>query len=84
LLKSAGAATYWTIGGTVRSKKPLDLDTLHVTLVERGLDVKLQAEGRFAIGNLEEGDYTLNVAADGGKARSFKLKVPAPDYDIEL
>jgi hypothetical protein len=84
LLKPAGASTYWTIGGTVRSKKPLDLDTIRLTLVERGLDIKLQAGGRFAIGNLEEGDYTLNVAADRGRARSIKLKVPAPDYDIEL
>jgi hypothetical protein len=86
LIKSAGAATYWTIGGAVRSKKPLDLDTLHVTLVERGLEIKLQPEGRFSIGNLEEGEYTLSVAADGARtrARSFKLKVPAPDYDIEL
>jgi len=84
LLKSGGAATYWTIGGTVRSKKPLDLDTLHLTLVERGLEVKLQPGGRFAIGNLEQGEYTLSITINGGKALSFKVKVPAPDYDIEL
>jgi hypothetical protein len=57
---------------------------LHLTLAERGLEVKLQPGGRFAIGNLEQGEYTLSIAADGSKARTFRLKVPAPDYDIEL
>jgi len=84
LVKQAGADTYWTIGGALRSKQPLDLDKVRLMLIERGLEVKLQSEGRFAVGNLEAGDYTLEVAANGGAPRRFKIKVPAPDYDIEV
>lgn len=84
LVRQAGADTYWTIGGALRSKQPLDLDKVRLTLIERGLEVKLQPEGRFAVGNLEAGDYTLEVAANGGAPRRFKIKVPAPDYDIEV
>jgi hypothetical protein len=84
LVRRAGADTFWTIGGALRSKQPLDLDKMRLRLIERGLEVKLQPEGRFAVGNLEAGDYTLEVTANGGAPRRFKIKVPAPDYDIEV
>jgi hypothetical protein len=74
--------TFWTIGGTVHSKEPLE--TMRLTLVERGLDVPLQPEGRFAIGRLEAGDYTLEISHDGGKPRRYKITVPSPDYDLEV
>jgi hypothetical protein len=80
--------TFWTIGGTVRSHRPLEKARL--TLVERGLDVPLQLEGgeqteaRFSIGRLEAGDYTLEVAVDGGQPRRYKISVPSPDYDLEV
>lgn len=73
---------FWTIGGTVHSKKPLE--NVRLTLVERGLDVPLQPKGRFAIGRLEAGDYTLEVSVDGDQPRRYKITVPSPDYDLEV
>jgi hypothetical protein len=74
--------TFWTIGGIVHTDKPLE--ELRLTLVERGQEVPLQSEGRFAIGRLEAGEYTLEVAVDGGKPRRYKISVPSPDYEIEV
>jgi hypothetical protein len=73
---------YWTIGGTVHSQKPLT--NLVVRVVESGQQAALQAEGRFTIGNLRAGDYTLEISADGRKSMSTKVTIPAPDYDLEF
>jgi hypothetical protein len=84
LVEEAGPSVTWTIGGTVRSDKPLE--EVKLTLIERGLEVPLQieeGEGRFTIGKLRAGDYTLEVAADGGKPKRHKITVPAPDYELE-
>jgi len=77
----AAARTYWTIGGTLHTDTPLE--EVRLTLVERGQDVTVQSDGRFAIGRLQAGDYTLEAARDGGKARRYRITVPGPDYDIE-
>ena len=84
LIKPAGIDTYWTIGGTLRSQSPLEVDQVRSTLVERGLEIEVKPEGRFSIGNLEAGDYTLECVIAGGAPRRYKIKVPAPDYDIEV
>lgn len=82
LKEEAGTSTFWTIGGTVHTDKPLEELTL--TLVERGLDVALQDEGRFAIGKLQAGDYTLEVSSNGQTLKRHKITVPAPDYELEV
>jgi hypothetical protein len=84
LIKPAGVDTFWTIGGTLRSQSPLDVDTVRLTLVERGLEIDVKPEGRFSIGNLEAGDYTLECITTDGTSRRYKIKVPAPDYEIEV
>lgn len=83
LVQQAGLDTYWTIGGAVRTKKPLDPATLRLTLVEHGLEIQIQPEGRFSIGRLAAGDYTLEISA-AGQTRRCKIQVPAPDYEIEI
>jgi hypothetical protein len=73
---------FWTIGGTVHTDRPLE--DLRLTLVERDQGVSLQPDGRFVIGRLREGDYTLEVAVKGRKPRRHKITVPAPDYELEV
>jgi hypothetical protein len=72
---------FWTVGGRIRTEKPLE--EIHLTLVERGLDVPILEEGRFSIGRLRAGDYTLQVVINGGKPKRHPIRVPAPDYEIE-
>ncbi len=84
LLKPAGADTYWTIGGTLRSKQPLNVEQVQLKLVERGWAVEVKPEGRFTIGNLEAGDYTLEITPPGAEPQRRAIKVPAPDYDLEI
>jgi hypothetical protein len=76
------SGSYWTIGGTIRSKKPLT--NLAARLLENGQNVVIHDGGRFAIGNLKPGDYTLEVTAEGRKPTLHKVTVPAPDYDFDL
>ncbi len=75
---------FWTIGGTVRSKAPLDAQSVELVLLERGLAVRLQPEGRFTIGRLQAGEYTLEVTVEGRPSRRFPITVPAADYDLEV
>ncbi len=82
LIEEAGAHTYWTIGGTIHAKKPPK--NLRVKLIERNQALTLQADNRFAIGNLPAGEYTLEITADGRKAVQKTIAVPSPDYDIEF
>jgi hypothetical protein len=72
---------FWTIGGTLRG---LGDRSPRLTLVEKGLEVSLQPEGRFVIGRLQAGQYTLEVIVDSQPARRYPITVPAPDYDLEL
>jgi hypothetical protein len=83
LWEAAGMDVYWTIGGTVRGKNG-KLAGLQLTLVERGQSVSLQADGRFAIGHLPSGQYTLEISGEGRPASRHTLTVPAPDYDLEV
>ncbi len=80
-----GRDRFWTVGGTLHSKRgERALETIRLRLVERGLDIPIQAEGRYVIGNLEAGDYTLEVAAASGKPSQHKITVPSENYDVEI
>lgn len=80
--EQAGRDQFWTIGGNLRSDRPLE--DLDLTLVERGLCVPILPGGRFTIGSLQAGQYTLEVSVKGKKPRRHKITVPAPDYDLEV
>lgn len=77
----AGQDRFWMVGGTVRGEKPQE--DVRLSLVERGQNVPVAEDGRFIIGNLEEGDYTLEITVEKRKPQQRKIKVPAPTYDIE-
>lgn len=78
----AGRDEFWTIGGNLRSDRPFE--DLGLTLVERGLYVPILSGGRFTIGNLRAGQYTLEVSVKGQEPRRYQIAVPAPDYDLEV
>jgi hypothetical protein len=82
LVAEAGQDAFWSIGGTLHTSRALQ--ELRLTLVERGLDIPIQEEGGFAVGKLRAGDYTLEVAANGDVVKRFQIKVPAPDYELEV
>jgi hypothetical protein len=84
LLPAAGAEVYWTIGGTLHSQPPLDLKQVRLTLLERNAAIEITPEGRFSVGNLEAGDYTLEFTSEGAAPRRFPIKVPAPDYEFDV
>ena len=74
--------SYVSLRGTVRSKTPLQ--NLRVTLVERGVEAEVRPSGEYAIRHLQPGDYTLEIAAEGRKPSRHKIKVPSPNYDLDV
>jgi hypothetical protein len=82
LEERAGTDGFWAVGGRVRSDRPLE--NLHLTLVEGGLEVPVQPAGRFVIGRLRAGEYTLEVSSEGRKPQRHKIVVPSPGYDLEV
>jgi hypothetical protein len=82
-LDDGAQETYWTVGGVIqRGGQPLPGG--RALLVEQGREVSLEEGGRFAIGHLRAGEYTLAVSTDGSKPQQFKIAVPGPDYDLDL
>ena len=82
LVDDLPADVFWTIGGKIQTDKPLA--DVRLTLVERGIDVSIQPDGRFTIGQLRAGEYTLEVVVKKGKPKHHKITVPAPDYDLKV
>ncbi len=72
----------WAVGGILHGER--SLETIRLRLVERDLDVPIQAGGWYVIGNLEAGDYTLEVAAADSRPSQHKITVPSENYDVEI
>ncbi len=60
----------------------MSLEDLALTLVEHGVAIPLSADGRFTVGPLRAGEYTLAVSVAGHEARRRAIAVPAPDYEL--
>jgi hypothetical protein len=73
---------FWTVGGHLHSEQPLT--EVRMSLLERDQELQIQPDGRFVIGPLAAGRYTVEVRVDGGKARRFQIEVPAADYELEV
>lgn len=82
LIEDTARDVYWTVGGTLNTDKPLDQITLE--LVDRGVDVPLEEDGRFSIGKLAAGEYTLEATTADGSSKRFQITVPAPDYELAM
>jgi hypothetical protein len=83
LQAEGGARRTWTIGGTIRSRNG-PLQGLKVVLQPGGRVATLQPEGRFVIGSLDAGEYTLEISAEGQSPARHAIQVPAPDYEFEF
>lgn len=77
-----GGDQFWMVGGRIHSPKPVE--DLKIFLVERGLTVQASPEGNFVIGNLETGDYNLEITGTGIKPSRQRIKVPSEKYDVEV
>ncbi len=82
--EAAGEDRFWMVGGRLRSEEAQVPEHATLTLVERGQNVPIQDEGQFIIGNLEAGEYTLEMTVEGRKPSRHKFTVPSAQYDIEL
>lgn len=82
LHEAAGQDQFWMVGGEVKSKEPLEQG--RITLVERGQTIELQEGSRFIIGNLEAGEYTLELWDDGRRLSTRRITVPSTSYDFEV
>jgi hypothetical protein len=76
------------IGGTVRLKERNNepQSGLEVAIKGRGWFDTTDEQGRFNLGAMPSGDYTLVVWPKSGKPKERKITVPTTegDYDIEL
>jgi hypothetical protein len=78
------------IGGTIREKtKDGDpLEGIQVAIKGTGLFTTTDREGRFHLGGLRAGDYTIVAWPEKGKPKEKKVKITVPiedgDYDLEL
>ncbi len=81
--QAAGADRFWMVGGRLRSREGQPAEQLTLTLLERGQNVPVQDEGQFIIGNLEAGEYTLEMTVEGSKPSRHKFTVPSQVYDVE-
>lgn len=79
---------FTTIGGTIRSKaKDLEPEAgLSVAIKGTGLIDTTDELGRFTLGGMPEGEYTLVIWPTEGKPKEKKITVPAKDgdYDVDL
>lgn len=71
------------IGGSVyRGKTPVPNAT--VSMIDHPFEVTTDASGRYVFANINPGEYSLRVQADGGKPQTVKISVPSENYDLKL
>jgi hypothetical protein len=76
----------YRIGGRVSDASNQPVGAAIVTIVELGLTTRTDPDGRFVLGMMKPGDFTLRVKTATTEG-SFPIKVPAPhgkDYNVQL
>ena len=76
----------FTIAGTVhnRDDRSMVVAGALITVLERGLDVVSDANGKFNIRAMVPGHYTLLVHVEGYEELRLPLEVPSDTYDIGI
>jgi hypothetical protein len=76
------------IGGTIRdpAREGLPAPGIQVAVKGTGLFTSSDEQGRFILGSLPPGEYTLVAWPSKGKPKEKKVSIPAPEgnYDIDL
>lgn len=72
------------IGGTVKARGEQSTAGIQVAVKGTGIFSTTDEQGRFRLGTLPPGEYTLVVWPAEGKPRERKVTVPAPDGDYDL
>jgi hypothetical protein len=75
--------SYHAIGGRVRSQK-YSPALLKIVLRETAEEIALSPEGEFKISWLQEGEYHLDIFANGRVLKQQKIRVPSSHYEIEI
>jgi hypothetical protein len=70
-------AEYWTVGGQIQLEA--GTQAVHLIVQETGVEVPVAGDGRFVIGHLHAGNYTLVITIDG-EEREHKMEVPSAEY----
>ena len=74
------------IGGQISDASNQPVEAAIVTIVELGLSTPTNADGRFVLGIMKPGDFTLRVKTATTES-NFPIKVPAPNgenYNVQL
>jgi Pvc16 N-terminal domain/Carboxypeptidase regulatory-like domain len=74
------------IGGGVSDASNRPIAAATVTIVELGETTRTDPDGRFVLGKMKAGDFTLRVKTDTAE-RIFPIKIPAPDgenYNLQI
>lgn len=74
---------YFAVRGKIQSQK-YSLSALSLILAESGKSINLTESGEFALTRLGEGEYHLEVSANGRLLKRQKIVVPSVVYDFEL
>jgi hypothetical protein len=85
-IAAATLETFFRIGGKVTSAGNQPVSDAAVTLVETGFATRTQADGRFILGMMPAGTYTLRVQA-GVTTKSVSITIPASvgsNYNVQL
>jgi Pvc16 N-terminal domain/Carboxypeptidase regulatory-like domain len=85
-LTSTTLTERFRIGGRVTDASSQPVPAALVTIVELDLAARTDAGGRFVLGMIKPGDFTVRVKTATAES-NFPIKVPAPseeDYNIQL
>ena len=74
---------YLSVGGSIKSEK-YDPSTLTVVMVENQVVLPLDAKGRFAIHNILEGEYHLDIIYNQKVLKRQLIKVPSASYEFTV
>ncbi len=66
------------IGGQVTDPANKPLAGAIVMLVERGLTTKTNDSGRYSLGVISSGVYTLRIRVGTAEPQDFSITIPAP------